>query len=164
MNPKPWRVLRYNEPNFAKAVASLNRHAQPDPARVVAVAEIIEAVRNEGDAALVRYAQQWDQVDLSHGGLLLPSRLPSVPEPVQAAVEYALRNIRDFSKWRKPRNSSRTNREGATVGEKFEPLERVGIYVPGGTAPLVSTALMTVDTGERGARPRDRRGHATAGE
>jgi histidinol dehydrogenase len=36
------------------------------------------------------------------------------------------------------------NREGATVGEKFDPLERVGIYVPGGTAPLVSTALMTV--------------------
>jgi histidinol dehydrogenase len=61
-----------------------------------------------------------------------------------AAVEYALRNIRDFSKLRKPRNWSRTNREGATVGEKFDPLERVGIYVPGGTAPLVSTALMTV--------------------
>jgi histidinol dehydrogenase len=144
MNPKPWRVLRYQEPNFAKKVAALNRYAQPEAGRGAAVAEIIEAVRREGDDALVRYARQFDKVDLSAGGLGLPTHVPEVPAPVRAAIEYALGNIRDFSKLRKPRNWSRTNREGATVGEKFEPLERVGIYVPGGTAPLVSTALMTV--------------------
>jgi histidinol dehydrogenase len=108
------------------------------------VAEIIEAVRQDGDDALVRYARKWDQVDLSAAGLLVSSRSPQVPEPVRAAIGYALRNIRDFSKWRKPRSWTRTNREGATVGEKYDPLERVGIYVPGGTAPLMSTALMTV--------------------
>jgi histidinol dehydrogenase len=144
MNPKPWRVLRYNEPNFARNAAALNRHAQPDPARAAAVAEIIAAVRQDGDEALIRYAKQWDQVDLAQGGLLVSARPPTPPEPVRAAIEYALRNIRDFSKWRKPQSWSRTNREGATVGEKFDPLERVGIYVPGGTAPLMSTALMTV--------------------
>jgi histidinol dehydrogenase len=63
---------------------------------------------------------------------------------VRAAVEYTLKNVRAFSKLRKPRSWSRLNREGAHIGEKFDPLERVGIYVPGGTAPLVSTALMTV--------------------
>ena len=140
----PWRVLRFNEPNYTRAVAGLNRHAQPDEGRAAAVAEIIATVRKEGDEALVRYAKQWDKVDLSQGGLLLPSRLPQVAEPVRAAVEYALGNIRAFSKLRKPRNWAKSNREGATVGEKFDPLERVGIYVPGGTAPLVSTALMTV--------------------
>jgi histidinol dehydrogenase len=144
MNPKPWRILRFDEPNFSRRLADLNRYAQPEAGRAEAVAAIIAAVRQEGDAALVRYAKQWDKVDLAPTSLLLPSRLPTVPEPVRAAVEYALRNIRDFSKLRKPRNWSRTNREGALVGEKFEPLERVGIYVPGGTAPLVSTALMTV--------------------
>jgi len=144
MNPKPWRVLRHSDPNFARSIAALNRHAQPEPSRAAAVAEIITAVRNEGDDALVKYAKQWDQIDLSHTGLMLPSRTPQVPEPVRAAVDYALRNIKDFSKLRKPRSWSRTNREGATVGEKYDPLERVGIYVPGGTAPLVSTALMTV--------------------
>ncbi len=144
MNLKTWRVLRYNDPTFARGIAGLNRHALPDPARATAVAEIIATVRNEGDDALVKYAKQWDQVDLSHGGLMLPARTPQVPDPVRAAVEYALRNIRDFSKLRKPRSWSRTNREGALVGEKFDPLERVGIYVPGGTAPLMSTALMTV--------------------
>jgi histidinol dehydrogenase len=144
MNPTPWRVLRYNEPNFTREVAVLNRHAQPQASRAAVVAEIIEAVREEGDGALVKFAKQWDQVDVSHGGLLLPARTVQVPEPVRAAVEYALGNIRAFSKWRKPRSWTKTNREGATVGEKFDPLERVGIYVPGGTAPLVSTALMTV--------------------
>jgi histidinol dehydrogenase len=144
MNPKPWSVLRYQEPNFAKKVAALNRYSQPEAGRSAAVAEIIEAVRKEGDNALIRYAKEWDKAELTQATLSLPSRLPQVPEPVQAAIDYALRNIRDFSKLRKPRNWSRTNREGAVVGEKFEPLERVGIYVPGGTAPLVSTALMTV--------------------
>jgi len=144
MSTKPWRVYRYNQPQFAKQIAALNRHAEPSATRMAAVAELIATVRKEGDEALVKYAKKWDGVDLSCGSLLLPSRTPKPPAPVQAAIEYAVKNVRTFSKRRKPRNWSRTNREGALVGEKFDPLERVGIYVPGGTAPLVSTALMTV--------------------
>jgi len=144
MSTKSWRVLKHNQPNFAKSVAALNRNAQPEPERAAAVAEIIKTVREHGDDALIKYAKKFDQVDLTRGGLLLPSRIPKPTEPVREAIEYAIRNIRDFSKLRKPRNWSKINREGATVGEKFDPLERVGIYVPGGTAPLVSTALMTV--------------------
>ena len=144
MSTNPWRVLRFNQPQFAKQIAALNRHAQPDPARAATVAEIIATVREEGDDALVKYAKKFDRVDLSQGGLLLPSRLPQSPQNVRDAIDYAVDNIKAFSKLRKPRSWSRLNREGATVGEKFDPLERVGIYVPGGTAPLVSTALMTV--------------------
>ncbi|HUB68252.1 MAG TPA: histidinol dehydrogenase [Candidatus Methylacidiphilales bacterium] len=144
MSTKPWRVLRYQDPKFAKQIAALNRHAQPDPARAEAVAEIIAAVREHGDEALVKFAQKFDGVELAVGALLLPSKLPEMDEPVIAAIEYAIRNIRDFYKFRKPRNWSRLNREGAIVGEKYDPLDRVGVYVPGGTAPLVSTALMTV--------------------
>jgi histidinol dehydrogenase len=144
MSTHPWRVLRFNQPQFAKQIAALNRHAQPDPGRAAAVAEIIATVREEGDGALVKYTKKFDDVDLAQSGLLLPSRMPQPPQNVRAAIDYALNNIKAFSKLRKPRNWSRLNREGATVGEKFDPLERVGIYVPGGTAPLVSTALMTV--------------------
>ena len=144
MSSNPWRVLRFNQPQFAKQITTLNRHAQPDPGRAAAVAEIIATVRAEGDGALVKYAKKFDHVDLEQGGLLLPSRMPQPPQSVRAAIDYALNNIKAFSKLRKPRNWSKLNREGATVGEKFDPLERVGIYVPGGTAPLVSTALMTV--------------------
>jgi histidinol dehydrogenase len=144
MSTKPWRVLRYNQPHFARQIAALNRHAEPAATRIAAVAEIIDAVRKDGDDALVKYAKKWDGIDMSRGALLLPSRTPEPPQPVRAAIEYALKNIRSFYKLRKPRSWSRLNREGASVGEKFDPLERVGIYVPGGTAPLVSTALMTV--------------------
>jgi len=141
---KPWRVLRYSQPKFAKSVATLNRHATPDATRAATVADIIAAVRHEGDAALVRFAKKYDKSELTPATLLVPPRKFMPPEEVVAAIEYALKNIRDFSKLHKPRNWTRTNREGATVGEKFDPLERVGIYVPGGTAPLVSTALMTI--------------------
>jgi histidinol dehydrogenase len=141
---KPWRVLRYTQPKFAKSVAALTRHATPDPTRAATVAEIIAAVRHEGDAALIRFARKFDKLELTPNSLLVPLRKFNPSPDVVAALDYSLRNIREFSKLRKPRNWSRTNREGATVGEKFDPLERVGIYVPGGTAPLVSTALMTV--------------------
>jgi histidinol dehydrogenase len=144
MSTKPWRVLRFNQPHFEKHIAALNRHAEPAASRATLVAEIISTVRRDGDAALVRYAKKWDGIDIARNGLLLPSRTPKPPQPVIAAIEYAIKNVRTFSKLRKPRNWSRRNREGAEVGEKFDPLERVGIYVPGGTAPLVSTALMTV--------------------
>ena len=135
MSTKPWRVFRYNQPHFAKQIAALNRHAEPAASRMAAVAEIIATVRKEGDDALVKYAKKWDGIDMSRGGLLLPSRTAQPPQPVRAAVEYALKNVRTFSKRRKPRGWSRLNREGAHVGEKFDPLERIGIYVPGGTAP-----------------------------
>lgn len=144
MSTKSWRVLRYNQPQFAKHIAALNRHAEPMTNRAIAVAEIISAVRSEGDSALVRYAKKWDGIDIARNSLLLPSRTPKPTPSVQAAVDYALKSVNSFSRLRKPRSWSRKNREGATVGEKFDPLERVGIYVPGGTAPLVSTALMTV--------------------
>jgi len=141
---KPWRVLKFNQPQFAKQIAALNRHAEPPASRMAAVAEIISTVRRDGDDALIKYAKKWDGIEMTRANLTLPSRTPQPPPAVRAAVEYALKNIQSFSKLRKPRNWSRTNREGAMVGEKFDPLERVGIYVPGGTAPLVSTALMTV--------------------
>ena len=144
MSTKPWRVLRYNQPQFARQIAALNRHAEPSASRQAAVAEIISTVRRDGDEALTRYTKKFDGVDLARNGLLLPSRTPKPFPVVISAVDYAIKNVRGFSRLKKPRNWMRTNREGARVGEKFDPLERIGIYVPGGTAPLVSTALMTI--------------------
>ena len=57
------------------------------------------------------------------------------------AVSHA--NVRDFALKSLRKGWSGKNRQGAKVGERFDPFQRVGIYVPGGTAPLVSTALMT---------------------
>jgi histidinol dehydrogenase len=144
MSTKPWRVIRYTQPQYARQIAALNRHAEPSASRQAAVAEIIATVRKDGDDALIRYTKKFDGVDLTRGGLVLPSRVTKPAPAVIEAVDYAIKNVRSFSRLKKPRNWSRLNREGASVGEKFDPLERVGIYVPGGTAPLVSTALMSI--------------------
>src|SRR5476649_756341 len=111
MSTKPWRDLRYTQPQFAKQIAALNRHAEPAASRQAAVAEIIATVRKEGDAALVKYAKKWDGVDLKPNNLLLPSRTPQPPAPVREAIDYALKNVIAFSKLRKPRSWSRQNRE-----------------------------------------------------
>src|SRR5208283_6236168 len=65
-------------------------------------------------------------------------------ESLRAAVGEAAGNIEAFAKRSLRRGWTRRNSHGALVGEKFDPIARVGIYIPGGMAPLVSTALMTV--------------------
>src|SRR5207253_9529308 len=65
-------------------------------------------------------------------------------EELRAAVDAAHRNIERFSRKSLRKRWTAYNAQGARVGEKFDPFRRVGIYIPGGTAPLVSTALMTV--------------------
>ena len=54
------------------------------------------------------------------------------------------KNVAAFARKSLRKNWSARNAQGATVGEKFDAFQRVGIYIPGGTAPLVSTALMTI--------------------
>jgi histidinol dehydrogenase len=67
----------------------------------------------------------------------------ATPE-LREAVTVAHKNIASFARKSRRKNWWMTNSHGAAVGEKFDPFDRVGIYIPGGTAPLVSTALMTV--------------------
>src|SRR5438552_19122026 len=65
-------------------------------------------------------------------------------QSVRVAVAEAQKNIVAFAKKSRRKDWQMRNSHGATVGEKFDPFQRVGIYIPGGTAPLVSTALMTI--------------------
>ena len=65
-------------------------------------------------------------------------------ESLRTVVAEAEKNIASFAKKSLRKNWQMKNSHGAGVGEKFDPFRRVGIYIPGGTAPLVSTALMTV--------------------
>jgi Histidinol dehydrogenase len=83
---KPWRVLRFNQPKFTKSVAALTRFAAPDSTRVSTVAEIIAAVRHEGDAALVRFARKYDKLDLTPATLLVPPRKFEPPAEVVDAL------------------------------------------------------------------------------
>lgn len=110
---------------------------------------ILEAVRNRGDAAVLEFTERFDGAKLSAEQLpvttaeLLAASLSANPALRQAVTE-AERNIASFAKKSRRRDWESRNSHGAKVGEKFNGFERVGIYIPGGTAPLISTALMTI--------------------
>lgn len=111
--------------------------------------EILDAVQARGDDALVEFTKRFDGADLR------PDQLPvsqaelvtaslEVDDTLRAAVREASGNIRWFAEQSRRKDWQGRNSHGAVVGEKFDAFQRVGVYIPGGTAPLVSTALMTI--------------------
>ncbi len=113
------------------------------------VSKILEAVRKRGDMAVVEYAEKYDNVKLKPSRFKVSGReLSSASKKVSAerkkAIKQAIRNIQSFANKKIPEPWSYSPRAGVVVGERYEPLERVGVYVPGGTAPLVSTVIHTV--------------------
>lgn len=109
------------------------------------VSGIIADVRQNGDAALLRYAKEFDHADLD--ALEVPQSqlnqaLTALPPTLRAILEEAAANIRSFHK-RQVQNGFIINETpGIILGQKVTPIEKVGIYIPGGTAPLPSTVLM----------------------
>jgi len=140
----PFRLLDTRTTKDATALRSLNRFAEPERSLSLAVAEIIARVRAEGDEGLIQLTRRFDSFTLTHRTLALTGPVPRVSAEVARLCAYSLKNIVAFSKGGIPKNRTLRNQEGARVGEVYHPFRRVGIYVPGGTAPLVSTALMTV--------------------
>lgn len=142
------KVYRESDAGYAGAVAEMNRRAIPGDDVREAVAGIIREVQARGDAALCDFAAKFDKVQLEPGALRvsaaeLAEAQELVPQDVKDAIAASLANIEYFSHQSMRKDWSGTNAQGCEVGERFVPYDRVGIYVPGGKAPLVSTALMT---------------------
>ena len=143
-------VLKFSDKDFAARLAQLAAASSLfDPAVEERARGIIAAVRERGDAALLELTERFDGAQLTVEQLAVSqaeifSASLAADDSLRAAVTEAERNIADFAKKSLRKNWSARNSHGATVGEKFDGFERVGIYIPGGTAPLVSTALMTI--------------------
>jgi len=143
-------VLLHTAPDFRDQCARLIAASSLfDPVVEQRAREIIQAVRERGDEAVIEFTERFDgakleaeQLAVSHSELMAASL--RADETLREAVEEAAENIEAFAKRSLRRSWTRRNSHGAVVGEKFDPFERVGIYIPGGMAPLVSTALMTV--------------------
>jgi histidinol dehydrogenase len=107
--------------------------------------EIIEAVREEGDVALRRFASEFDDVEV--GNLDVTDRaeraVDSLDAEVREAIEKAAANVRAFHERQQP-DDWRETVDGRELGRRFRPLARAGVYVPGGTAAYPSSALMGV--------------------
>ena len=143
-------VIRHTDPDFAARLADLAAPSSLfDPAIEERARAIVEAVRARGDAAVLEFTGRFDGAKLDAAQLAVSqaelfSASVCADEALRAAVAGAGANIAAFARKSLRRNWSAKNSHGATVGEKFDPFQRVGIYIPGGTAPLASTALMTV--------------------
>ncbi len=112
------------------------------------VAEVLTAVRNDGDAAVLAYTEKFDQAKLSAKDLRVSdTQLASAAQVLKPAerkaIREAMRCVREYHKHTLPKDWEAKNPQGARVGERFYPIQRVGLYIPGGGVPLVSTVIMT---------------------
>ncbi len=142
------KIASYKDAGFAAVAAKMKRRAVPTVELRDTVASIIADVASAGDSALVAYTKRFDGIELSPRNLFvtrkeLTASHKAVTSATRDAVAASLENIHEFAKRSLRKDWSRRNAQGALVGERFTPFDRVGVYVPGGKAPLVSTALMT---------------------
>ncbi len=134
-------------PNRIEWPALLARPVQSTQQIEAAVAPILSQVRTGGDAALIELAQKFDKVDLSTSGLEVPATEIEAAESqlsdeLKAAIRQAYQNIRLFHERQKQPIEKVETMPGVVCWRRSVGIEKVGLYIPGGTAPLFSTVLM----------------------
>ncbi|WP_088825389.1 histidinol dehydrogenase [Listeria goaensis] len=110
-----------------------------------AVRKIISAVKEDGDAALVRLTKEFDAVDLTAFRVSqaeIDAAYESVPASLIRALETARKNISDYHEKQKRSGFLDSEKDGVVRGMRVTPIDSVGIYVPGGTASYPSSVLM----------------------
>ena len=113
------------------------------------VSNILDSVQSGGNRAILEKTFEFDGVSLAAEDMLvrpehLEDALLVLSSSERQALEDAISNVTFFHKQSFPKNWKSKNLHGGIVGEQYYPIHRVGIYVPGGQVPLVSTVIMTV--------------------
>jgi len=142
------RLISYKDRGFDRSLAELNRQAEPLAEVRETVSEIIADIRKKGDVALLAYTLKFGGPKISSAKIrVTPEEIKkaraSLTPGVKKALAASIANVTAFAKKSLRKNWSMKNAQGALVGERFDPLPRVGLYIPGGTAALVSSAIMT---------------------
>lgn len=142
------RVVRTTEPAFKALMARImrrrgNRHGNIEKR----VEEIVGAVRRQGDRALLRYTRLFDGIRLTAQGMEVPraeiSRaLARVPKKDIDTLRLAAKRIVAFHRRQPQKSWQYRDSLGMRLGQRVSPLQRVGVYVPGGKASYPSTVLM----------------------
>ncbi len=143
------RRLNAADPEFARHLDHLlSWESVSDDAVNQRVLEIIANVRSRGDAALVEYSQRFDQVEAtSMADLILPRErlelaLQRITPEQRQALETAAARVRSYHEKQRQDSWSYTEADGTVLGQKVTPLDRAGLYVPGGKAAYPSSVLM----------------------
>jgi histidinol dehydrogenase len=142
------RTLTYASKPFDSQLAEFCRGSAVPDAVSRSVASILASVRLRGDAAVAACALKFDGARLKPRQFRVgKAEIAAAARGLSPASRRALKAVhgavREFNLKTVPADWSSRNRHGARVGEKFDPIRRVGLYVPGGQVPLVSTVLMT---------------------
>lgn len=142
------RRFRFSDPGFDAAFSAFLEERRDTPEDVDAVVrEVVAAVRSEGLAALLRFARQFDRVELDEQSIRVSAAeieagAAACPVEVRDAIAFAARRIRAYHERQRPADQRFTDEAGVELGWRWTPLEAVGIYVPGGRAAYPSTVLM----------------------
>jgi histidinol dehydrogenase len=144
------RILKSGTTEFKRFLDAIiaRRGGDDDSSRVdAAVADIIADVRKRGDAALIDYTERFDRVKLTPKTIRVSSKelrdaLAQMQKDERRALELAARRIAAFHKKTVEKPFSYTDSLGMRLGQMIRPLDRVGIYVPGGMGAYPSTVLM----------------------
>jgi len=139
------KIYNYNRSN-RREIEKLFKRPSIDNNSIYKIVEpIISDVKRNGDNAVIRYARKYDRFtgksikvskkELSDAGKKISSDL-------KEAIGLSIRNIEKFHMKQFPRNYSMETIKGVLCGRKFTPIENVGLYIPGGTAVLISTIIM----------------------
>jgi len=145
------RRLDSSDPGFASALAKLTAHDKADDDAIdTSVASIITDVRVRGDAAVLEYTALFDRVKAASVAALelpadeLKAAHDTLPADQKLALAQAAERIRAYHSRQSAESWSFTEPDGTRLGLRVTPLERVGVYVPGGKAAYPSSVLMNV--------------------
>ncbi|MFC1514387.1 histidinol dehydrogenase [Candidatus Omnitrophota bacterium] len=138
------KVVKPNSKDFKKLIlrnGTINRRI------AVTVAQIVDDVRLRGDSALADYTKKFDKVKIQPRDLRVSEReinssFQNLDSSIILALKAAMDNVTKFYRRQMPKNFKLKTGDGRRVEERFIPIERVGIYIPGGQAPLVSSVYM----------------------
>jgi histidinol dehydrogenase len=142
------RRFAFTDPDFEARFAAFIDERRETPEEVDAVVrDVIAAVRAEGLAALLRFAQQFDGVALDAQSIRvgedeIEAGVEACPQAVREAIAFAAERIRSYHARQRPADLRFTDEAGVELGWRWTPIEAVGIYVPGGRAAYPSTVLM----------------------
>ena len=142
------RQFRFHDPDFTATFAAFidERRETPDEVDAI-VRDILAAVRAEGLPALLRFAREFDGVELDEGSIRvsqaeIDAGADACPQDVRDAIAFAAERIGSYHARQRPADLRFTDDAGVELGWRWTALDSVGIYVPGGRAAYPSTVLM----------------------
>lgn len=141
-------LMEINESNKKTLINELKeRVGETEEKIVLSVTNILSRVKKEGDKALFDFTRDFDKVELKNleiSSVELDECFNKVEESFIVALEEAKKNIEDYHKKQKSNGFLMNKDNGVYLGQRVIPLEKVGVYVPGGTAAYPSSVLMNV--------------------